>query len=191
MTEDKTIISAIVRAWKIGFPMFFPKSGTVESVNKTMKTLKVKIKDDFISDVTWTEPVVPMVGSKCLLVARENLSERYTAFAFEKIDSIKTKVADQVEIEFSEFKAFVNYKNLIKVTIDETGLTLDLGVNKLKIKGDIDQEGNFKTSGKIDAKQEITAFAQTPASVGLSTHLTDYTDTPVGPSVTFKPKAGT
>lgn len=191
MIEGKTLISAIVQAWKVGFPIFFPKIGTVEFVNKTMKTLKVKIKDDSISDVTWTEPVVPMVGSKCLLVARDNMPERYTAFAFEKIDSIKTKVADQVEIEISEFKAFVNYKNMIKFTIDDTGLTLDLGVKKLKIKGDIDQEGDFKTSGKIDAKKEITAFAQTPASVGLSTHLTDYTDTPVGPSVTLKPKAGT
>nr|WP_198288172.1 hypothetical protein [Leptospira weilii] len=189
--EGRTMISAIVQAWKIGFPMYFPKSGTIESVNKIMKTLKVKIKDDFISEVTWTEPVVPMVGSKCLLVARDNMSERYTAFAFEKIDSLKTKVADQVEIEVSELKAFVNYKNMIKFTIDDTGLTLDLGMNKLKIKGDIDQEGNFKTTGKIDAKQEITAFAQSPASVGLSTHLTDYTDTPVGPSVSSKPKAGT
>ncbi|EMJ72809.1 hypothetical protein LEP1GSC033_0302 [Leptospira interrogans str. 2002000632] len=55
----------------------------------------------------------------------------------------------------------------------------------------MEQAGNFKTSGKIDAKMEVTAFAETPNSVGLSTHLTDYTDTPVGPAVSSKPKAGT
>lgn len=35
---DKTIIQAIVQAWKIGFPIFFPKLGIVDSVDSEKKT---------------------------------------------------------------------------------------------------------------------------------------------------------
>lgn len=103
---DKTIIQAIVQAWKIGFPIFFPKLGIVDSVDSEKKLLIVKVAEDFIHDVIWTEPVVPMQGSKCLLIARDNIEKRYTAFGFEKIDSIKTKIADKVEIEVNESKTF-------------------------------------------------------------------------------------
>ncbi|MGJ4753219.1 hypothetical protein [Leptospira kmetyi] len=188
---DRTLIQAIVQAWKIGFPMFFAKSGIIDSVDSDNKLLTVKVSEDFIHNVTWTEPVVPRTGSKCLLIARDNLEKRYTAFAFEKIDSIKTKVADQVELEIQEHKAYVNYKNMIKVTLDDDGFLLDLGGKTFKIRGNVEQEGDFKTTGKLDAKKEITAFAESSNSVGLSSHLTDYVDTPVGPSVSSKPKAGT
>ncbi|MBM9499369.1 hypothetical protein JWG44_03800 [Leptospira sp. 201903071] len=188
---DKTFIQAIVQAWKIGFPMYFPKSGIVDSINETDKILTIKSGGDFIYNVTWIEPVIPSVGSKCLLVARENLDKRYTAFAFEKIDSLKTKIADQIEVEIEENKVFINFKNTIKISLNEDALLLDLGSKKLKINGDIEQDGDFKTSGKVEAEKEITAKTNSPESVGLSTHLTDYTDTPIGPSVSSKPKAGT
>ncbi|MBW0433315.1 hypothetical protein [Leptospira yasudae] len=188
---DRTIIQAIVQAWKIGFPIFFPKLGIVDSVDSDKKLLTVKIAEDFIHNVTWTEPVIPRSGSKCLLIARDNIEKRYTAFGFEKINSIKTKIADLVELEVKEDKAFINYKNIIKVTIDDEGFLLDLGGKAFKIQGDIEQDGDFKTTGKMEAKKEITAFAESSNSVGLSTHLTDYVDTPVGPSVSSKPKAGT
>lgn len=68
---------------------------------------------------------------------------------------------------------------------------MDLGGKPFKIQGNIEQDGDFKTTGKIEAEKEVTAFAQSSNSVGLSTHLTDYVDTPVGPSVSSKPKAGT
>ncbi|EKP06172.1 hypothetical protein [Leptospira kirschneri] len=188
---DKTIIQAIVQAWKIGFPIFFPKLGIVDSVDSEKKLLIVKVAEDFIHNVTWTEPVVPMQGSKCLLIARDNIEKRYTAFGFEKINSIKTKVADKVEIEINENKTFINYNNIIKLTINDEGFLLDLGGKPFKIQGNIEQDGDFKTTGKIEAEKEVTAFAQSSNSVGLSTHLTDYVDTPVGPSVSSKPKAGT
>ncbi|WP_001036449.1 hypothetical protein [Leptospira interrogans] len=189
--NKKSLVELIVKAWKFGFPMYWPESGTVESVDKTNKILKIKVGDVFRNDVTWTEPVTPREGSKCLLIARNNKSERYTAFAFEKLDEIKTKIADTVEINISKDQAFVNFNNLIQVSITPTGFLLDLNGKKFTILGDVEQAGNFKTSGKIDAKMEVTAFAETPNSVGLSTHLTDYTDTPVGPAVSSKPKAGT
>ncbi|EMI60485.1 hypothetical protein MAL08_00955 [Leptospira noguchii] len=188
---DKTIIQAIVQAWKIGFPIFFPKLGIVDSVDSENRLLTVKVAEDFIYNVTWTEPVVPMQGSKCLLIARDNIEKRYTAFSFEKIDSIKTKVADKVEIEINKNKTFINYNNIIKLTINEEGFLLDLDGKPLKIQGNIEQDGDFKTTGKMEAEKEVTAFARSSNSVGLSTHLTDYVDTPVGPSVSNKPKAGT
>ncbi|AOP32571.1 hypothetical protein A0128_00970 [Leptospira tipperaryensis] len=188
---EKTFIQAIVQAWKIGFPMHFPKSGIVDSINESDKILTIKSGGDFIYNVTWIEPVIPRLGSKCLLVARDNLDKRYTAFAFEKIDSLKTKIADQVEIEIKESKVYINFKNLIKITLDEEALSLDLGSKKLKIKGDIEQDGDFKTKGKVEAEKEVTAKSNSSESVGLTTHLTDYTDTPIGPSVSNKPKAGT
>lgn len=189
--KKQSLVDLVVKAWKLGFPMYWPESGTIESMDKVNKTLKVKVGDIFRNDVTWIDPVIPREGSKCLLVARNNKAERYTAFAFEKIDEIKTKVADTVEINISNDQAFVNFNNLIKVSITPTGFLLDLGGQKFTIMGDVEQKGNFKTSGKIDAKMEVTAFSGTSASVGLSTHLTDYTDTPVGPAVSSKPKAGT
>ncbi|EMY78426.1 hypothetical protein LEP1GSC060_2766 [Leptospira weilii serovar Ranarum str. ICFT] len=188
---DRTIIQAIVQAWKIGFPIFFPKLGIVDSVDSEKKLLTVKVAEDFIHNVTWTEHIVPRVGSKCLLIARDNIEKRYTAFGFEKIDSLKTKVADKVEVEINENKAFINYNNLIKVTLDDEGFLLDLGGKPFKIRGNIEQDGDFKTTGKVEAKKEVTAFAESSDSVGLSTHLTDYVDTPIGSSVSSKPKAGT
>lgn len=62
-----------------------------------------------------------MQGSKCLLIARDNIEKRYTAFGFEKIDSLKTKIADRVEIEVNESKTFLNYNNIIKLTINDEG----------------------------------------------------------------------
>ncbi|EMO84267.1 hypothetical protein [Leptospira santarosai] len=186
-----SLVELIVKAWKIGFPVFWAESGIVDSVDKVRKTLRVKVNEKIRHDVTWIDPVIPRKGSKCLLVARNNKAERYTAFAFEKVDEIKTKIADTVEIEISELKAFVNFNNLIQISITPTGFLLDLGGQKLTIIGDVEQMGNFKTTGKLDAKMEVTAFSGTPASVGLSSHVTDYVDTPVGPAVTSKPKAGT
>lgn len=139
---DRTIIQAIVQAWKIGFPIFFPKLGIVDSVDSEKKLLTVKVAEDFIHNVTWTEHIVPRVGSKCLLIARDNIEKRYTAFGFEKIDSLKTKVADKVEVEINENKAFINYNNLIKVTLDDEGFLLDLGGKPFKIRGNIEQDGD-------------------------------------------------
>ncbi|MDV6237759.1 hypothetical protein CH379_019190 [Leptospira ellisii] len=186
-----SLIELIVKAWTLGFPVFWPESGIVDSVDKTNRTLKIKVGSDIRNDVTWIDPVIPREGSKCLLVARNNKAERYTAFAFEKVDEINAKVADTVEIKISQDQAFINFNNLIKVSITETEFSLDLGGKKLKILGDVEQTGDFKTSGKVDAKMEVTAFADTPNSVGLSTHLTDYVDTPIGPAITSKPKGGT
>lgn len=186
-----SLVELIVKAWTLGFPVFWAESGIIESVDKVKKTLKVKVGDVFRNDVTWTDPVVPQKGSKCLLISRNNKPERYTAFAFETVDEIKTTVADTVEINISKDQAFVNFNNLIKLSINSNGLLLDLNGKSLKILGNVEQTGNFKTTGKIDAKMEVTAFSETPTSVGLSTHLTDYVDTPVGPAVTSKPKAGT
>ncbi|WP_061235765.1 hypothetical protein [Leptospira weilii] len=186
-----SLIELIVKAWTLGFPVFWPESGIVDSVDKVNKTLKIKVGSDIRNDVTWIDPVIPREGSKCLLVARNNKAERYTAFAFEKIDEVKTKIADTVEVDISKDQVFVNFNNLIKVSITPTGFSLDLNGKTLKIIGDVEQTGNFKTSGKVDAKMEVTAFAEAPNSVGLSTHLTDYVDTPVGPAVTSKPKGGT
>ncbi len=73
---DKTFIQAIIQAWKIGFPMYFPKSGIVDSINESDKILTIKSGGDYIYNVTWTEPVIPRVGTKCLLVARDNLDKR-------------------------------------------------------------------------------------------------------------------
>ncbi|RHX92009.1 hypothetical protein [Leptospira stimsonii] len=188
---DKTFIQAIIQAWKIGFPMYFPKSGIVDSINESDKILTIKSGGDYIYNVTWTEPVIPRVGTKCLLVARDNLDKRYTAFAFEKIDSLKTKIADQVELELQENKVYINFKNSVKITLNDDSLSFDLGSKKLKIKGDIEQDGDFKTKGKVEAEKEITAKANSSESIGLSSHLTDYTDTPIGPAVSSKPKAGT
>ncbi|WP_017852032.1 hypothetical protein ACO1KB_19295 [Leptospira interrogans serovar Szwajizak] len=189
--KKPSLVELIVKAWTLGFPMYWPESGTIESMNKAQKTLKVKVGDAIRNDVTWTDPVLPREGSKCLLIARNNKAERYTAFAFEKVDEIKTKIADTVEVDISKDQVFVNFNNLIKVSITPTGFLLDLGGKKLTIIGDVEQTGNFKTTGKVDAKMEVTAFSETPASVALSTHLTDYVDTPVGAAVTSKPKAGT
>ncbi|MBE8363435.1 hypothetical protein [Leptospira borgpetersenii] len=186
-----SLIELIVKAWTLGFPVFWPESGIVDSVDKVKKTLKIKIGSDIRNDVTWIDPVTPQEGSKCLLVARNNKAERYTAFAFEKVDEVKTKIADTVEVDISKDQVFVNFNNLIKVSITATGFLLDLGGKKFTIIGDVEQTGNFKTTGKVDAKMEVTAFSETPASVALSTHLTDYVDTPVGAAVTSKPKAGT
>ncbi|MCE9499163.1 MAG: hypothetical protein K8R21_01405, partial [Leptospira sp.] len=73
-----------------------------------------------------------------------------------------------------------------------TGIEIDLFGKTLKIKnGNIVQEvGDFKTDGNVKAKLEVTALEGTPASVGLSTHLTPYLDSPVGPSVSDPPQGG-
>ncbi len=86
---------------------------------------------------------------------------------------------------------YINFKNSVKITLNDDSLSFDLGSKKLKIKGDIEQDGDFKTKGKVEAEKEITAKANSSESIGLSSHLTDYTDTPIGPAVSSKPKAGT
>lgn len=186
MSGERNFITAIVNAWKLGFPMYFPLSGTVESVKSIDKVLNVKTDDGILHDVTWTEPVTPTVGSKCLLVARNNSDKRYTAFAFNKIDEIKTSIAGQVDIEISADKAEISFKQQIKLTIDDTGFVITLPSGKtLKVDGDV------LVTGKLDVEKEVTAKANSAAAVGVTTHITPYTDTPAGPAESLPPKAGT
>lgn len=192
MEKARDIISAIVKAWKIGHPMHYPLSGTILSVSQN--SCKVKVRNEVKHDVTWFFKGKPLVGSKCVIISRDNSPEKYTLVEVDEYDEIEFKASKIHSVKMNQTEILVSHNNgAITWKFDSLGVELDLKGKKFTIKnGNIEQTlGDIKTTGNVKAKQEVTAFEGTPGSVGLSSHLTDYTDSPIGPSVSGPPKGGT
>jgi hypothetical protein len=191
------LIDAIVRAVKIGFPMYFPRKGEVVSVSKPKKTLEVKTDDGILSNVSFCDTIVPEKGSKCTVIPKDNLPNRYVAVGFDKIAEIDLEVGETFKVEIDSTSAILEHASGIDLTMDTFGIEMNIPFGKLVVNGDtefngdIEQNGDFETTGSIKADDEVTAKASSPgSSVGLSTHLTPYFDTPAGPAVSDKPQGG-
>lgn len=192
------LINAIVRAVKIGFPMYFPRKAEVLSVSKIKKTLEVKTDDGILTNVSFNDTIIPASGSKCTVIPKDNLPNRYVAMGFDKIDEIDMEIGETFSVSIDSTQAKLEHTFGIDLMMDSFGIEATIPFGKfiingdVQVNGDITQDGDFETTGDVSADKEVTAMASSSStSVGLSTHLTPYQDSPVGPSVSQKPQGGT
>lgn len=164
------LIKAIVAAWKIGFPVFWITEGEITERNDSFDFLKVKTKDGILSNVKWTQPVKPQVGSKCLLVSKDNQPNRFNAIAFKALDEIKTTIAEKYDIEINKDKALLKSGNNkfeftensmiskfgdVSYEMKESELLIKVKDCEVKI-----TEHGIETNKKIESEEDIIGDSQ-------------------------------
>lgn len=193
------LISAIARAAKVGDPSWFTRQGTVKVV--TDKLCEIKLPDGEIKRVEWFFPGKPLIGSKCLVIYRDNMKSRPIAIGFSKLDSIKTKIGEAVSVEIDKSKIEISLGGF-KISTDGIQATIKIGAlefsgvgeswtfkGKVNFESDVSFSGDIDSTGKIHATKKISSDDDVMVgTISVKEHPHPYTDTPVGPSVTGPPK---
>jgi len=98
-----SISKAITDSFLSEHPFYFATEGIVKSVKtETCEVALQNNKRKTYKDVRWLPPVKPKVGSKCLLVFRDNKEERATAFCFAELDKIDTTIGELTDLSIDD-----------------------------------------------------------------------------------------
>ncbi|MBM9546149.1 hypothetical protein JWG40_03925 [Leptospira sp. 201903074] len=88
--------------------------------------MTVIIKDAPKDDIQFFPPFIPKVGSKCLVIALDNRSDRSVAIGFNQIDKVNGQIGSILKYELSETGIKINLTPL-EVKIEPTGVTIGPG----------------------------------------------------------------
>ena len=150
------------------------------SEDKDTKELSIKVNTDYKSKLLGEDGTEIKIGSSGV---------------GDKVDvSIETGGTGKVEIKTQQ-ATFLADQNKVTTTISST--KLELTSSKAIIEAtDIESKGTWVHDGKmtvkddIEGEKEVFAKYGGPSQVGLSTHTTPYTDTPIGPATSSPPTPG-
>jgi hypothetical protein len=146
--ENQSLISAIAKASEMGNPKYYATEGKVESVNKLQKICKIKTNDFVYENAKWISPILPKKGAKCILVFRNNIQERATAFSFSELDEIQTTIGEFTDLEISDLSGVnLKHKNT-EIKIDTSG-NLTISNSGLEIKMDTITQ-KFVITGNVE-----------------------------------------
>ena len=140
--QGSKLQDALLRLWQSGYRIEFPVMGIVKSVNQSQQTVNIASGDEKLENVRYYVPVKPAIGSKCLVVFRNNVHDRAVALAFEKLVEIDTTIAEKVRIlidqdgliakynelnsiELKEASIDFNYSDVHKIILDADGISIE------------------------------------------------------------------
>jgi hypothetical protein len=189
------LVETIVKAWEVGYTMFYSKVGNVKSVKD--RTLSVEIEGAESAKVRHFFPGKPSSDADCVIIYPDNSAERAIAIGFSKFDEVKTAIAKKVEILINETEVSIK---LGTSTFKMTENLVSIECTDLKVKGKLEIDGEATLKQKLTIEDETEMKKKLTVkeieadddvkvgSISLKTHIHSYTDTPIGPSVTQGPQ---
>ncbi|MCB1157703.1 MAG: hypothetical protein KDK45_09385 [Leptospiraceae bacterium] len=186
-----SIARAIVDAFLSEYPIHFATEGIVKTVKDESCDVALQNNKKVVyKNVKWYSLIKPQVGSKCLLVFRDNKEERVTACQFDKLDEIDTPIGKLSNISISDEGIEISFNSMAKIKLNPTSVQAMLGSKsieitstKMKLTGDVEIDGKLNVTKNIESDEDVKA-----GSISLKTHTHPYTDTPIGPSMTQAPQ---
>ncbi|PJZ43635.1 hypothetical protein [Leptospira brenneri] len=128
-----SIADDLVTIFLANFSFYWPTLATVRNVKKEPNPttadaglLTVIINNATKDDVQFFPPFIPKTGSKCLVIALDNRSDRSVAIGFNQIDKLKGKIGGTLEYELSASGLEIKLTPL-EVKINPTGVTIGTG----------------------------------------------------------------
>lgn len=159
-----------------------------------LATVDVQSIGEQVEDVLWLDPVLPRVGSLCLVAWRDNLDSRPVAFSFEQIDELDMTVGTgPTAVHLTAKQGLAKLEcGSATVSTDGTAIKAESGVAKVSadpasgwvFEGAVQFKDNVQMDGKLGVDGETTI-----EGIKFMQHGHPYTDTPGGPATSQGPVA--
>lgn len=186
--SDRDLISAVVAAWKAGYPMFYAAHGKVVSASLTPRKLcDVRIGENLVKNIEFHAEGLPAVDAECLVVFRDNNPDRSFACAFSRFSSIEMEVgsAPAGSPTNASIKASGESIGLKLVQtefkLEPTALTAKVGTNELlgSVASGWVFKGPVEFQSDVHMKEELTVDKKaTVNGIDVENHGHPYTDEP-------------
>lgn len=191
----KDLTSALVQAVKQGFPIYFATEAEVVSVKAPpQKLVDVKFDDGSIHrNIGYKAHGKPSVGSKCIVIFRDNVQDREFAASFSKYDELEINLGTgRCTLSAKDVGGVLQAKVVVpgtEVMLNGSDIEASVGAHHLKGTAAAGWEFTgpvtFNDDVTMDKKLDVTGETTLEGTKWRHNH--NYTDTPVGPSQTGSP----